>query len=297
MWLRIRLLVIVAMVVAACTPQGDSPSEQSVGSGLKLYVFDCGWLTTTEQSHQFSLGDEYIGQFMEFPVRCYLVKHPMGILQWDTGLAESHLLNRLDDEVGIRGHSVQLTDNGFSVEYSNSYKKQLQEIGIRPGDVTHIAFSHIHFDHTGNGNLFTEATWLVQETEYQAAFGDEPPPFVDLSTFDKLKDGKVELLKGDYDVFGDGTVVLKTAPGHTQGSQVLFLKLPHTGKLLLSGDLWHSRKNHENSWVPKFNVDPKQTRQSMEVINRFIESEGAELWIQHDLLENLQIALSPAYYD
>ena len=296
MYLRILLLAIVAMGVAACTLPESNPSEQNNKSGLRLYVFDCGWITTTEQSHQFSLGDEYAGQFMELPVRCYLVKHPMGILQWDAGLAESNLLSRLDDEAGIYGPKPHF-NQGIAVEYSNSYKKQLQQVGIRPSDVTHIAFSHIHFDHTGNGNLFTEATWLVQEADYQAAFGDAPPPFVDLSTFENLKDGKVELLQGDHDVFGDGTVVLKVAPGHTPGSQVLVLDLPQTGKLLLSGDLWHSRMTRENSWVPKFNVDAEQTRQSMVEINRFIEAEGAELWIQHDLFENLQIALAPTFYD
>ncbi len=76
-----------------------------------------------------------------------------------------------------------------------------------------------------------------------------------------------------------------------------FLDLPHTGKIVLSGDLWHTRRNYENAWVPKFNVDFEQTRQSMAAIQRFIETEGAELWVQHDLFENLQIALAPAYYD
>ena len=295
MYLKIRLSLIAVLILTACTPQGSTTSEASDAAGLRLYVFDCGWATTIEQSHLFSWGDEYAGQFIELPIRCYLIKHPMGILQWDAGLSDDHLVSRLA-EVGKHGYKADVTD-GFATEHSNSYKKQLQVLDIQPKDVTHISFSHIHFDHTGNGNLFTESTWLIQEVEYEDAFGDSPPPFFDLSTFDKLKDGKVQLLKGDHDVFGDGSVVIKVAPGHTRGSQVLFLDLPHTGKIVLSGDLWHSRKNYENSWIPKFNVDIEQTRQSMQTIRSFMETEGAELWIQHDLFENLQIALAPAYYD
>jgi len=38
----------------------------------------------------------------------------------------------------------------------------------------------------------------------------------------------------DHDVFGDGTVVIKFAPGHTPGHQVLSLKLANTGRVV-----WH----------------------------------------------------------
>ena len=47
------------------------------------------------------------------------------------------------------------------------------------------------------------------------------------------------LLDGDYDVFGDGTVVIIATPGHTPGHQSLFVNLAKSGPIVLSGDLYH----------------------------------------------------------
>ena len=77
MYLKIRLSLITVLILAACMPQGSATSEASDDAGLRLYVFDCGWATTIEQSHLFSLGDEYAGQLIELPIRCYLIKHPI----------------------------------------------------------------------------------------------------------------------------------------------------------------------------------------------------------------------------
>ena len=59
-------------------------------------------------------------------------------------------------------------------------------------------------------------------------------------TYQDLKNSKrITLHNEDHDVFGDGTVIIKTAPGHTPGHQMLFLKLAKFGPLLLAGDLYH----------------------------------------------------------
>ena len=86
--------------------------------------------------------------------------------------------------------------------------------------------SHYHLDHTANANLFAGSTWIVQQAEYDAMFGDKEFAHPRRSTYDKLKDAKrITLNNEDHDVFGDGTVIIKTAPGHTPGHQMLFLRL------------------------------------------------------------------------
>ena len=73
-----------------------------------------------------------------------------------------------------------------------------------------------------------------------------------------------------------------SAPGHTIGHQVLLLRLPQTGPVLLSGDLWHFRENRERRGVPSFNWNKEQTLASMDRIERVIADNKARLIIQHD---------------
>ena len=82
-------------------------------------------------------------------------------------------------------------------------------------------------------------------------------------TYAQLKTSKTTIIKtDDYDVFGDGTVVLKWTPGHTPGHQVLFVKLAKTGPLVISGDLYHYPEERTLHRVPTFDADPKQTAAS-----------------------------------
>ena len=95
---------------------------------------------------------------------------------------------------------------------------QLAELGVKTNDVTVIAFSHFHPDHAGNANLFPAATLYIQETEYEAVFGPTPQKFgFQPATYKKLRANTVVKLKGDQDVFGDGSVVILSTPGHTRG--------------------------------------------------------------------------------
>ena len=60
-------------------------------------------------------------------------------------------------------------------------------------------------------------------------------------------------LDGDHDVFGDGSVMIISTPGHTPGHQSLLVKLPKTGAVVLSGDVAHFKDNFDNRRVPGFN--------------------------------------------
>ena len=86
----------------------------------------------------------------------------------------------------------------------------------------------------------------------------------------------------DHDVFGDGTVVIKSTPGHTPGHQALFLKLANTGNVLLSGDLYHYPEEITYKKIPSFDTNKEQTAKSREMIEEFVKQNHAQLWIQHD---------------
>jgi N-acyl homoserine lactone hydrolase len=129
-------------------------------------------------------------------------------------------------------------------------------------------------------------------------FGDPPSPRTEPANFSALKNSKTVMLeKDDYDVFGDGTVVIKATPGHSPGHQVLFLKLPKTGPVLLSGDLYHYPEERKFNRIPTTEFDAKQTAVSRAAVEEFLKRTHAQLWIQHDLIATAKLKKAPAFYD
>jgi glyoxylase-like metal-dependent hydrolase (beta-lactamase superfamily II) len=75
-----------------------------------------------------------------------------------------------------------------------------------------------------NANAFAGSIWLVRKVERDRMFSDVPIPRSDPANYNLLKNSKTVIIdKNEYDVFGDGRVIIKSTPGHTPGHQVLFL--------------------------------------------------------------------------
>jgi len=106
---------------------------------------------------------------------------------------------------------------------------------------------------------------------------------------------RVQKLHGDFDVFGDGSVVIKLLPGHTPGHQVLFVDLPEHGPVLLSGDLYHLKENREHRRMPVFNIDVEETYKSMDIFEAFIKEKNAKVYIQHDPEDFNEMPKAPKY--
>src|SRR5260370_16208102 len=186
-------------------------------TSLRLYVFDCGKLKISDASvYGFAPSDLASA---DMPVPCVLVAHPKGTLLCDTGVLPDRLL--------ASGGSVTQRNPGSSAmaTVTKPLKTQLAELGYAPQDITYLALSHCHWDHTANANDFAGATWLVRQEERDAMFA-QPPSFarcLTSETFSALKNNKTVILKrDDYDVFGDVTFIIKSAPGHPPRHQVLF---------------------------------------------------------------------------
>jgi N-acyl homoserine lactone hydrolase len=258
----------------------------------RLYVFDCG--TLEGDPARFNMKREEMAT-TDMSVACYLVAHPRGTLIWDTGAVPDRDVASGNQRTR---HHIVLANTERYVTLARSLTNQLGETGYAPGDVTYLALSHYHWDHTANANDFARATWLVRQVERDAMFAQKPPDLVQRSTFDTLaKSNTVIINTGDYDVFRDGSVVIKWAPGHTSGHQVLLVNLAKTGPVVLSGDLYHYPEERTLDRVPTFEVDAQQTRRTRTAIDAFLKTSGAQLWIQHDFAANARLKKSPAFYD
>jgi glyoxylase-like metal-dependent hydrolase (beta-lactamase superfamily II) len=258
----------------------------------RLYIFDCG--TLEGDPARFNLKREEIAT-SNMSVSCYLVVHANGALMWDTGAVPDM---EVKTENQPTRHHLVIQGAERYVTLAKSLNAQLAEAGYTPTDIRYIAFSHYHYDHTGNGNAFASATWLVRQVERDAMFSDTPPLNVQRATFDALKNSKTVIIKSDdYDVFGDGSVVIKWAPGHTPGHQLLFVKLAKTGPVLLSGDLYHYPEEVTLDRVPTFEVDASETRRTRAAIEVFLKKNRAHLWMQHGFAENAARKKGPAFYE
>ena len=283
------LLIVAGTLACSGGPPADeqtvtpAASVDQASAALRLYVFDCGHLRIADPG-RFSLTMDEVST-LDLSVPCYLVEHPDGTLLWDAGLSDS-----------LAEGSPHTQANGTVTTVTVTLRAQLAALGYQPADITYLALSHLHYDHAGNANDFAVSTWLVQRPEHEAAFGDARG-FFDRALYAELETSETMLLDGDHDVFGDGTVVIKSAPGHTPGHQVLFVDLAETGPLVLSGDLYHFPENRTLKRVPTFNFDEAETLASMDAVEDFLIESGARLWIEHDIAANALLDKSPAYYE
>ena len=257
--------------------------SSQVFAGPKLYVFDCG-IVNLESLEIFNLAESESSVRQMF-VPCYLIEHKNGRLFWDGGLPKA--VADAEELVSIEGGTMF---------YNRWIVDQLADMGISPADITDVAYSHLHFDHAGAANSFLKSNVIMQQKEWDAAFGGGGK-FVDTTLFDGLKGANVTFIDGDYDVFGDGSVKLIYTPGHTPGHQVLLITLENTGPVLLSGDLYHTRANRSLRRAPTFNYDAQQTLESMEKIEQLLVATGATLWIEHDKALADTLKKAPQYYD
>jgi glyoxylase-like metal-dependent hydrolase (beta-lactamase superfamily II) len=160
-----------------------------------------------------------------------------------------------------------------------------------------VAFSHFHFDHTGNANAFGASTWIINKAELNWALGSPAPFGVDAATFSAYRTAKTQMIDRDYDVFGDGSVRILAAPGHTPGSQVLQLSLRNAGTVILSGDLYHTRDNRRFRRVPSINHERADTLASFDRIEKIVANTKARFVIQHDAADFKRLPAFPAYLD
>ncbi len=261
---------------------------------VRLYVFDCGVLHNPDMA-RFNLKNEDVAT-TDMSMACFLIAHPKGNLIWDTGAVPDD--SWTPTGAMITQHVTLPDGQKREADVDKSLRGQLAEIGYSPSDINFLALSHYHYDHTGNANEFAGATWLVRQDDRDAMFGGKYSGSLQPSTFSALQKSKTIIVKEDeYDVFHDGSVIIKSAPGHTQGHQVLYVKLAKTGGVVLSGDLYHYPAEKTLNRVPTFEFSQEQTRASRVAVDAFLKKTGAQLWIQHDFVGNSKLKKSPKFYE
>jgi N-acyl homoserine lactone hydrolase len=280
------VLTAIALAIIAAAPLATAQHKAKLPKSPRLYVFNCGVLHF-DNADGYSLKKEEVAA-TDMSVPCFLVAHPKGTMIWDTGI--------IPDTSFKPG--VGLVEQGIATS-STPLLPQLAAVGYVPADITYLALSHNHGDHVANSNAFAGATWLVRQSERDLMFSEPPPPRMARANFNALKESKTIIIGQDdsYDVFRDGTVIIKSAPGHSPGHQVLFLKLAKTGPVVLSGDLYHYPEERKLNRFPIREFNKEQTAASRAAIEALLKESGAQLWIEHDINANAKLNKAPKYYE
>ena len=282
---RARAVFLVVAAVSSLEAQSNAPSP-------RLYVLDGGVLAS--ETARYRLTDADVEE-VELSVAAFLIVHPRGVLLWDAGAVADR---ERGGPVGFEQRLLRRDGQERFVKLAPSLTSQLQAAGYEPSEVTHLALSHYHWDHTADANLFAHAQWLVPKLEHDAMFRADPPGGTRPETYSALKNARTTLLTAaEHDVFGDGTVVIRPAHGHTEGHTVLYVKLAKTGGVVLSGDLYHYPAERTLKRLPTFEVSEADTQAARDELEQFLRRTNAALWIQHDLVAHRKLKVAPEFYD
>ena len=282
----IHRIALAALGVAACgfaaMAQTGMPPAPKV-SDVRLYVLDCG-IIISHQPERFGVTHADVPD-PDFSDPCFLVVHPKGMLLFDTGLTDAQVGRPIyENKLGYEGQLKTV-----------SLKGELANVGVTAPMITYLAISHSHWDHVGNANDYAGSTFLARKAEHDVMFGPNANATA-RNWYSALAQSKTQFIEGDYDVFGDGKVVLLSTPGHTPGHQSLFVKLARTGGVVISGDLYHYTAEKTLGRMPQ-REQSLETPASRKKVDAFMARTGSQLWIGHAIDWYQNAIKAPGWYD
>ncbi|WOH56821.1 MULTISPECIES: N-acyl homoserine lactonase family protein [Bradyrhizobium] len=236
---------------------------------------------------------ENAGKSIEFSSTCWLIEHKNQWVLWDTGVPQS----TLNDPKGW-----STLPRLIVYHLDKTITGQLADLGLKINDITYVVLSHTHGDHIGNVGLFPNSKIVMQRAEHKWIYSPDGANnnVNQLKALARKLMGKpkdLQLVDGDTDLLGDGSITLVSTPGHTPGSQSLLVHLKNSGFILLSGDVVHLADNFERKIVPSLNTDNAASIASMDKVRRMMATYHAKLFINHDKAQTDMLKLLPAFYD
>jgi N-acyl homoserine lactone hydrolase len=187
---------------------------------------------------------------------------------------------------------------------------QLTKIGVKPSDINYVILGHMHLDHAGNLGKFPTATAVYQRDEIVNAFWPKPGfggPYI-TGDFAMLRNDvgqnqvsrqKVIELNSDLDLFGDGSIYIHRAVSHTPGSQMVVVRLPKTGPVVLTSDVCLLMENLQKDILPSIALayDPAGMLDAYSWIKHMTSAEGADVIFAHDAEIFKKHKQSPEFYE
>jgi N-acyl homoserine lactone hydrolase len=209
---------------------------------------------------------------LRVPSPAYLIEHAGSRVVFDAGLPPE--LRDVDSEL-----SKELAPYfGCDLPPGTNLVERLASCGVEPSEVDMVVVSHMHFDHVGGSSLVPQAELIVQRAEWEAAAADVArEQYVTV-----IDDARPRcLVDGEWDVFGDGRVVVTSTIGHTAGHQSLRLIDDDGRELILCGDACYLRRSLETRALPPSSFSAAAQLTAMAWLDER-ERAGARLLFGHE---------------
>lgn len=257
----------------------------------KLYVLDTGRMKMDKNfmvaMHNPATVDnpEQPAEFIEFPVYAVLIDHPEGKILFDTGCNP--------ESVGENGRWPEATQKMLPLFQDESCYliNRLEQLKVRPEDIKYVVASHLHLDHAGCLELFTNATIIVHDTELantmkQYAMTKEMGAYIWADIDQWIKNDlrwKTILPNEDEIELAKGIKILNFGSGHAWGMLGLHVELPGTGGIILASDAVYSEENYgPPTKIPGIIYDSIGYLNAVDKIKKYAERTNSQVWFGHD---------------
>ena len=230
-------------------------------SDMAIYQLPTG---TYETRAAFAVRGGSFSDKRQFAATAILVQHPKGDLLIDAGFG-SDLAAHLAEIPRIQRapHHATGTVSG-----------QLDASGYDRSRLLGVLVTHVHWDHVSGLDELRVPIWMNPGEQHYAADDPGGKVFRLVSAGHQTREyefnGPPYLgFPSSFDVYGDGSVVIALAGGHTTGSVVVFVTVPSGKRYAFIGDLtWQLdgiRRRAERPLLLRklADSDPEQVRQGL----------------------------------
>ncbi|MEB7657408.1 N-acyl homoserine lactonase family protein [Mammaliicoccus vitulinus] len=259
--------------------------------GIKLYVLDNGRMKMDKNlmiagSNQATLDNPNApNEMFEFPIYTVFIDHPEAKILFDTACNPNSM--------GDNGRWINQTQKAFpyTADESCYLPNRLEQINVNPSEVDYVVASHLHLDHAGCLEYFTNATVIVHDDELNGTmqtyarnqkagayiWADIDAWIKNDLTWKTIKpyEDNLEIVKG--------VKVLNFGSGHAWGMIGLEVETQELGTLILASDAIYTQESMGDILKPPgILYDSVGWAKSVEKIKRLAKEKNAQIWFGHD---------------
>ncbi|PHK49953.1 AhlS family quorum-quenching N-acyl homoserine lactonase [Staphylococcus edaphicus] len=258
---------------------------------MKIYVLDNGRMKMDKNlmianSNQATLDDPKAHNEMhEFPIYTVFIDHPDAKILFDTACNPNAM--------GDNGRWISATQKAFPyfADESCHLPHRLEQINVDPKEVDFVIASHLHLDHAGCLEYFTNATIIVHDDELSGAMktyarNQQEGAYIWADIDAWIKNNlKWRTIKKEEDNLKlvDGIRILNYGSGHAWGIIGLEIESAELGTIILASDAIYTKESIEDTLKPPgILYDSIGWTKSVEKIKRLAEERNAQIWFGHD---------------